>query len=153
MIHIIELPKFNKTLDELVSDLDRWTYFLKHGSQLDLDNLPSQLQSDGFTKAVKGLVMLSLDQQKRDDYTRRRLWEMDQKAYAKDREDYARDREALNEKIRQFELEAELRGRTAGQTEGQTEGRTAGLAEGALTMLVRGGTRRLGVLRLDSLPL
>ena len=82
VIHIVELSKFKKTLDELVSALDRWTYFLKHGSKLDLHHLPAQLQDcEGLTKAVEGLVMLSLDQQKRDDYTRRRLWEMDQRAY------------------------------------------------------------------------
>ena len=80
VIHIVELPKFNKTVDELVSDLDCWTYFLKHGAGLDLDNLSPQLQKAGITQAVEGLVMLSLDEQKRHEYTRRRMWEMDQRA-------------------------------------------------------------------------
>ncbi len=126
VIHIVELPKFNKTSDELVSELDRWIYFLKHGSTLDLDNLPPPLQSDGFTKAVKGLVMLSLDEQKRDDYTRRRMWEMDQLAFREDA------------------LKRELDGELRGELRGELKGRSEGLAEGALTMLVRSGTRTLG---------
>ena len=80
-IHIIELPKFNKTLEELVSDLDCWTYFLKHGSQLELDQLSPQLLNAGIAQAVKGLIMVSLDNQKRHEYMRQRLWEMDQQAF------------------------------------------------------------------------
>ncbi|MFM9964540.1 MAG: PD-(D/E)XK nuclease family transposase [Planctomycetaceae bacterium] len=100
-------------------NLDRWAYFLKHGSTLDPNNLPPQLQNDGIVKAVGGLVMLSLDEQKQHEYTRRRLWEMDQRAY--------------------------IDGATKkGRTEGLVKGRTEGLAEGALAILLRVGTRTLG---------
>ena len=32
---VIELPKFNKKRNELNGPFDQWLYFLKHGSQLD----------------------------------------------------------------------------------------------------------------------
>ena len=123
VIHIIELPKINKTLDELASELDRWTYFLMHGAQLDLDQLPPQIQSAGITKAVKGLVMFSQDNQKWHEYLMREIWEKDQQAFADD----ARQRE--------------LRGERLGELKGRAEGRT----EGVLSILLRIGTRKFGV--------
>ena len=122
VIHIIELPKFNKTVDELVSDLDCWTYFLKHGAGLEVDDLSPQLQKAGITQAVEGLVMLSLDEQKRHEYTRQRMWEMDQRAI----------------------VEGSL-------DQGRLEGIAEGERKGALTILVRMGTRRFGVASTDVL--
>ena len=123
VIHIVELSKFKKTLEELVSELDRWTYFLKHGAQLDLDHLPPPLQNAGITKAVEGLVMLSLDDQKRHEYTMRRIWEMDQRAYIQG---------------------ALQKGRAEGELKGRTEGELLGQLKGVLTALERIGTRKLG---------
>lgn len=123
VIHIVELGKFHKTLDELVTELDRWAYFLKHGAQLDPHNLPSQLQNDGIVEAVKGLEMLSLDEQKRDEYLRRRVWEMDLQAH--------RDGASIREQ--------------RGEQRGELRGRTEGRAEGVLASLLRVGTRKFGV--------
>ena len=133
VIHIVELPKLNKTLDELASELDRWTYFLTHGAQLDLDHLPPSLQSVGITKAVKGLVMFSQDNQRWHEYLMRRIWEMDQRAFA----DEARQRE--------------LRGERKGEIKGRTEGRTEGELTGTLNTLVRIGTRKFGAPRPEIL--
>jgi len=30
-VHVVELPKFKKLATELETEIDRWTYFLKHG--------------------------------------------------------------------------------------------------------------------------
>ena len=119
VIHIVELPKFNKTVNELVSDLDCWTYFLKHGAGLEIDELSPRLQQAGVTQAVEGLVMLSLDEQNRHEYTRRRMWEMDQRAIL-------------------------ATGFENGLAEGERKGRTEGRTEGVLGILVRLGTRKFG---------
>ncbi len=119
VIHIIELPKINKTLEELASELDRWTYFLKHGEQLDLDQLPPQIQNAGITKAVKGLVMFSQDNQKWHEYLMREIWEKDQHAYVEG---------------------ALQKGLSQGLSQGRAEGRT----EGVLSILVRIGSRKFG---------
>jgi predicted transposase/invertase (TIGR01784 family) len=39
-IHVIELPKFRRSAEELVDPLDVWCYFLKHGAELDTDKEP-----------------------------------------------------------------------------------------------------------------
>jgi predicted transposase/invertase (TIGR01784 family) len=40
-LHYIELPKFNKTLDQLETTADQWLYFLKHAK--NFDTVPAQL--------------------------------------------------------------------------------------------------------------
>jgi predicted transposase/invertase (TIGR01784 family) len=52
----IELPKFNKREDELVSILDKWTYFIKNAPNLDV--IPSNVDDDGLKAAY-----LDADQQ------------------------------------------------------------------------------------------
>ena len=44
----LEMPKFNKPLDELESNYDKWLYILKNISQLE--NVPSKLQKVLFEK-------------------------------------------------------------------------------------------------------
>ena len=39
-MHLLELPKFAKTVEKLADPLDVWCYFLVHGADLDPDNLP-----------------------------------------------------------------------------------------------------------------
>lgn len=34
-MHIIDLVRFNKELDEVVTDLDKWLYFMKNSDKLD----------------------------------------------------------------------------------------------------------------------
>jgi predicted transposase/invertase (TIGR01784 family) len=52
--YFLELQKFNKTEDQLVTPIDRWAFMLK--SAADLDHIPSQLQHDKpLQKALKEL--------------------------------------------------------------------------------------------------
>ncbi len=39
-VHILELSRFNKTVVQLTTPLDRWLYFLRHAEHLDVDALP-----------------------------------------------------------------------------------------------------------------
>lgn len=55
--HFIELKKFNKELNELTSDLEKWIYFLKNAPSLD--HIPSSLNEsvaihDAFDVLKKG---------------------------------------------------------------------------------------------------
>ena len=38
-LHLVELPKFNRTVTELSTDCERWSYFLRHGDELDTEQL------------------------------------------------------------------------------------------------------------------
>ncbi len=42
-MHLVELPKFGRTAEELVDPLDVWCFFLIHGAELELDNVPAAL--------------------------------------------------------------------------------------------------------------
>jgi hypothetical protein len=42
--HILELPKFTKTANELTSGLHVWLYFLRHAENMDTEALPAAFQ-------------------------------------------------------------------------------------------------------------
>jgi len=67
-IHIIELPKFRKTLAELETDLDFWLCFLKNGEELDADALPAELDRGEIRKAMGVLKMLAQSDMERELY-------------------------------------------------------------------------------------
>ncbi|MBC7474618.1 MAG: Rpn family recombination-promoting nuclease/putative transposase [Candidatus Sericytochromatia bacterium] len=62
----IEVPKFNKTENELVTTLDKWLYFFKYLSMLD--NIPNVLNTETFIKAFDIAEMTHMDSEKRLEY-------------------------------------------------------------------------------------
>lgn len=80
-IHLIELPKFKKSADELANDLDRWSYFLRHGEELDASNLPADLDAPLIRSALGVLETMSLNQQERMQYEARLNFQRDQSCY------------------------------------------------------------------------
>ena len=59
VIHLIELPKFTRTLEELRTPLDSWLYFFKNGAGLDADALPEAMNRPEQRKAMGVLKMLA----------------------------------------------------------------------------------------------
>ncbi len=47
----VELPKFNLTLEQLTTGIDKWLYFLKHTT--DLDDVPDALKEEPFPLAFQ----------------------------------------------------------------------------------------------------
>ena len=77
-LHILELPKFKKTADELDTDLDVWLYFLRHAAMMDTDNLPAAFQQrPPVLKALEELKMLAQTDQERERYESRRKAQLD----------------------------------------------------------------------------
>lgn len=74
----IELPKFNKSLDQLTNNADKWIYFLKQAKHLD--NIPEVLQADVFTQAFETLEMIHWSEEEYDYYERRHLLRLDELA-------------------------------------------------------------------------
>jgi predicted transposase/invertase (TIGR01784 family) len=145
-IHIIELPKFQKTLAELEPDLDFWLYFLKNGEELDADALPAELDRWEIRKAMGVLKMLAQSDVERELYegrlkakrdmqtleTERRMaeeqradWQQRYEAANREREAANREREAANRErdatkrmlVRQIQLCERLLGRPGANTE------------------------------------
>jgi predicted transposase/invertase (TIGR01784 family) len=76
--HILELPKFTKSADELRTGLDVWLYFLRHAETMDMDALPAALaQYPLAVRALEELKMLAQTDAERDRYEARRKAQLD----------------------------------------------------------------------------
>ena len=111
----LEMPKFNKGEDELVTMFDKWLFVLRNLSHL-LDR-PAALQERIFTKLFEQAEIARFTPKERQDY------EESIKVY--------RD---LTNVVRT----AERKGREAGRAEGREEGRATGLKEVARRMKDKG---------------
>ena len=69
--HIIELPKFRRTIDQLADPLDRWLFFLRHAEGLDAGALPATLDTPEIQKAMQQLTHLTEDDIARELYEAR----------------------------------------------------------------------------------
>ena len=72
-IHTIELSKFPNTEENIGKPIEKWTYFLKHGENLDSENLPSPLSIPPIEQAVKELRMFTQSEIERDLYDSRHM--------------------------------------------------------------------------------
>jgi predicted transposase/invertase (TIGR01784 family) len=95
VVHLIELPKFKKTAEELVDPLDVWCYFLVHGAELDLDNLPAALRTPAVQRAMEVLSMLAQNDQERQRYEARLKAERDRISFVNDALAEGRERQAI----------------------------------------------------------
>ncbi len=64
--HFIELNKFNKKLEQLDNDLDKWIYFLKNAAILP--KIPASLQQPNFTEAFDLLAQSNWSNQEMLQY-------------------------------------------------------------------------------------
>ena len=75
--HILELPKFKKTLAELQTGLDKWLYFFRHAATMDTEAIPEILRQPLLLRAVEELKMLAQTAEERERYEARRKWQLD----------------------------------------------------------------------------
>lgn len=66
--HILELPKFNKKLEECSSVLDQWFFFFKQSERLS--NIPETATDLGVVKAYTNLAEFNLTDEERAIYER-----------------------------------------------------------------------------------
>ena len=83
-IHLIELPKFTKTVEQLESALDRWCYFLRHGAELDLEHLPASLDVPMIRRALEVLTVFTQDEREREAYEQRLKFQRDMSSSLRD---------------------------------------------------------------------
>jgi predicted transposase/invertase (TIGR01784 family) len=74
--NFIELPKFKKTLEELVSPIDQWTYFIKNAENLDV--IPENVEDEGLNEAYLGASKQSWTKEELDNYERASIKERDE---------------------------------------------------------------------------
>ncbi|MBC8227997.1 Rpn family recombination-promoting nuclease/putative transposase [bacterium] len=122
----VELPKFNKELNELKDHADRWFYFLKHLSELN--EVPEELSDEEEMKDAFRIAEISaMTVEERDRY------ETSLK--------HLRDAYSVIETAR---IKGLTEGRAEGITEGRAEGRADGLIEGEIRTLLSFTELRFG---------
>lgn len=84
-IHTIELEKFVNSLDEVDNTLKKWSYFLKHGENIEDDPVPFQLATPEIEHAIKELKVFTKDEVERERYESRRKALMDHNSLLADR--------------------------------------------------------------------
>jgi len=105
----LEMPKFNKTLDELETRFDKWLYVLKHLNELQ--ELPAKLQERIFKKIFK---VAEIAKMTKEEFA-----------------EYEHSKKRFNDYNNTIET-AEKKGVAKGKAEGLAEGKAEGLAEGEL---------------------
>jgi predicted transposase/invertase (TIGR01784 family) len=109
-MHVLELPKFTKAVEELESDLDIWLYFLRHAEKMDMEALPESMRKQPLVlRALEELMMLTKTDQERERYESRRKAQLD-----------------YNTGLKVARMEGEEKGRMEGEEKGRNEGRIEG---------------------------
>jgi predicted transposase/invertase (TIGR01784 family) len=116
----LEMPNFNKPLEELETRLDKWLYFIKNLE--DLQSIPELfLQEEAFLSAFETAKLANLEPEERDRYEHSLKTMRDNYSAFKSAQEIG---QAIGEAI------GEARGREARLLEGETKGREVGLLEG-----------------------
>jgi predicted transposase/invertase (TIGR01784 family) len=74
--NFIELTKFNKTIDQLESSIDQWTYFIKNAENLLV--MPDNIKDEGLKEAYNEANKQNWTNAELDDYLRASIKERDE---------------------------------------------------------------------------
>jgi predicted transposase/invertase (TIGR01784 family) len=69
--HFLELPKFEKSAEELGEGIELWLYFLRHAEKMDLVAVPEPLRRPLILRALRELEMVTQDEIERVRYESR----------------------------------------------------------------------------------
>jgi predicted transposase/invertase (TIGR01784 family) len=109
----LELPKFDKTEDELETGFEKWLYVLKNLHQFE--NRPQRLQERIFRKLFEVAEIAAFSKEERADY-----------------ETSLKHLRDVNNVIATARREGKIEGKTEGLIEGKAEGKAEGLIEGEM---------------------
>ena len=74
--NFIELPKFDKTIDQLETSIDQWTYFIKNAEHLNL--MPENVKDEGLKEAYTEANQQNWTKEELEDYLRASIKERDE---------------------------------------------------------------------------
>jgi hypothetical protein len=129
-LHLFQLRYFNKRLDQLENDLDRWLYVLNNGRGLDLDRLPPELQVAEIRAALEAWAMLTQDQIQREIYEAREKARRDAADWQAALQRAAQAEQRIAERIAESSRESRKEGRKEGRKTGRKEGLRQGIIKG-----------------------
>lgn len=74
--NFIELPKFDKNIDQLESNIDQWTYFIKNAENLTI--IPESVKDEGLKEAYTEANQQNWTTEELEDYQRASIKERDE---------------------------------------------------------------------------
>jgi len=74
--NFIELPKFDKTIDQLKTSIDQWTYFFKNAENLTV--MPKSVKDEGLKEAYTEANQQNWTKEELEDYQRASIKERDE---------------------------------------------------------------------------
>jgi predicted transposase/invertase (TIGR01784 family) len=113
----LELPKFNKKIDELSTNFEKWLFVLKNLHKLD--KIPDQLKEERFEKLFAIAEVAH--------FTREEL-----KSYEDSKKFYRDIKNSMDTAFEEGKEEGKEEGHKLGKIEGIKKGKAAGLKEGKL---------------------
>jgi predicted transposase/invertase (TIGR01784 family) len=117
----LEMPNFNKRLEDLKTRLDKWLYFIKNLE--DLQSIPELLKDEVFTNAFETAKLANLEPRERESY---------QQSLKIMRDNYATHKYAIETAVEEARAEGLAEGLAEGEVIGETRGRAEGKSEGKL---------------------
>ena len=112
----VEIARFNKDINELETNFDKWLYVLRNLSRLD--NQPTYLRNEVFNRLFSQAEIARFDKK-------------ELKAYEDSLKAYRDIKNSLDTAKEEGRAEGRAEGLAEGRAEGLAEGRAEGLAEGA----------------------
>ena len=91
--NFIELPKFDKTIEQLETSIDQWTYFIKNAENLTL--MPESVIDEGLKEAYTEANQQNWTKEELEDYQRASIKERDEIG----RIEFAEKKAKLEEKV------------------------------------------------------
>ena len=117
----LEIPNFNRSLEQLETRLDKWLYFIKNLE--DLQSIPELLKDKVFINAFETAKLANLEPNERANY---------QQSLKVLRDNYATMKYALETAVEKATAEAAAIGEARGEAVGEARGREAGIREANL---------------------
>ena len=148
----VEVEKFDKSEDELETDLDKWLYLLKNMS--NLLKRPERLRDRIFTKLFDVAELAQLDDEDRTNYIKAMNTERDtynQIEYARESGREEGREEGLKEGLKEGHKKGHKEGKEEGLKEGRKEGKEEGIKEGREEGLKEGQSKiAINLIRLGA---
>lgn len=136
----VELPKFEKSLEELTTITDKWLYFLQKAP--DLQMIPTTMAIvPEIEKAFLIADRVNLSKEESDDLEKREQFDREQKGAIQ-----LGIEEGIAAKTAEIRAEAQAEGRVEGRAEGRAEGIKFGEKQGQINLIKRLLERRFGEL-------
>ncbi|MBI3822209.1 MAG: PD-(D/E)XK nuclease family transposase, partial [Planctomycetes bacterium] len=112
-MHVIELPKFRKSAEDLADTLEGWCYFLKNAADMDSTALPKKMQTPAVKHAMEVLTVISKTDLEREKYLAAVRYERDHRSIVNYAEKSRKELEQTQQKLTLAEQQAETARRDA----------------------------------------